>query len=173
MGTMDKKKQNSKRSKTKSYRKKSGFPQLQSTFTTGMLQNPKCNETERINLWLEHIVGKRSLNRLWVAKSIKECEEIKLEQLMDKKITLKNDMHYWFKATICEIENKSKPWYEACASCLKEIIKTTKGISCSNCTKQHVQIIQRYRLRMTVRDNDTSARLTLFEDVASDLLVAQ
>ncbi|XP_073285428.1 uncharacterized protein [Primulina huaijiensis] len=47
-------------------------------------------------------------------------------QLMDKNISLKQDMHYCFKATICEIENKSKSWYEACASCLKAIIKTTK-----------------------------------------------
>ncbi|XP_073153842.1 replication protein A 70 kDa DNA-binding subunit B-like [Henckelia pumila] len=55
-----------------------GFHKLQSTFTTEMLQNPKCSEAERINLW--------------------------------------------------------------------------------------------YRLTMTVQDNDTSAKLTLFEDVASDFI---
>ncbi|XP_073023074.1 replication protein A 70 kDa DNA-binding subunit B-like isoform X2 [Primulina eburnea] len=80
------------------------------------------------------------------------------------------DMHYCFKATICDIENKSKPWYDACASCLKATIQTTKGINCANCTKQPVQIMQRYRLTMTVQDNDTSGRLTLFEDVASDFI---
>ncbi|XP_073026048.1 replication protein A 70 kDa DNA-binding subunit B-like [Primulina eburnea] len=89
---------------------------------------------------------------------------------MDKNISLTQDMHYCFKATICEIENKSKPWYDACASCLKAIIQTTKGISCADCTKQPVQIMQMYRLTMTVQDNDTSARLTLFEDVASDFI---
>ncbi|XP_073063738.1 uncharacterized protein [Primulina eburnea] len=136
----------------------------------GNAAQPKCNEAERINLWLEHIMGKQSLNRLWAAKSIKQCEEIELEQLMDKKISLKHNMHYWFKTTICEIENKSKPWYEACASCLKAIIKTAKRISSANCTKQPVQIMQRYRLTMTVQDNDTSTRLTLFEDVASNFI---
>lgn len=147
-----------------------GCNQLQSTFTTGMIQNPKCSEAEKINLWLETIVGEQSLTALWADKTIKECEEIKLNQLLDKYVSLKQDMYYCFKATICEIENKSKPWYYACTNCLKAIIKTTDGISCANCRNESVKMIQRYRLAIIVKDNDISARLTLFEDVAQDFI---
>ncbi|XP_059629827.1 uncharacterized protein LOC132272750 [Cornus florida] len=87
--------------------------------------------------------------------------------LMDEEKT-----NYYFEATIQEIENEKKPWYDACMECNKKVKLLNSGIVCTNCNIKNVKCVQRFVMRLKVTDTNAEAKITVFDD-CQGLFVAQ
>ncbi|XP_073312565.1 replication protein A 70 kDa DNA-binding subunit B-like [Primulina huaijiensis] len=153
--------------KTQSYQ---GVNQFQSLSTTGMLRNPFCIEAKDLISWLETDQNGNNLDMMYMEKMVSGAKTVTIAQLQKEMHTLTENHYYCLEGIISKIENKSTPWYDACQNYLKKITKKTEGHNCIHCIDFNSKIVPRYRLSLTVQENDLVARITLFEDIVAMLI---
>ncbi|XP_059669340.1 uncharacterized protein LOC132314497 [Cornus florida] len=101
------------------------------------------------------------------SKAFDGAEKICLNKIIGKSKTAFMKTNYYFEATIQEIENEKKPWYDACMECNKKVKLLNSGIVCTNCNIKNVKCVQRFVMRLKVTDTNAEAKITVFDDCQS------
>ncbi|KAL3531306.1 hypothetical protein ACH5RR_010628 [Cinchona calisaya] len=127
--------------------------------------NPACQQFHKLQKWFTTKKQKSLIEELLMIKMFENTQKINLEDVIQNRQSLKEGALYYFIGTVDMIENKSKPWYDACQNCTRSVIQTNDGVECRSCSD--AQIVQRYRLTLNIILGTATATVTLFEDAAT------